>query len=236
MGYVDIHSHILPGMDDGAKNMAQTLEMLRVAQAEGIDRIIATPHYKMGRFGASTAKIKEVIAAVKAAAAAEGIDIAIYPGNEIYYHSELEERLENGRIATLNDTDTVLVEFSPTDSYTYIRNALDDVMSMGYQPILAHIERYQCMVKTPSHAADLKDMGVLIQMNADSATGETGFLIKRYCHTLLKEQLVDFMGTDAHSPLKRRPAMEKCAGMLYKKYPRGYADQILFQNAEEILL
>ena len=236
MGYVDIHSHILPHMDDGAKDMDDTVEMLRIAYHEGITHIIVTPHYKSGRFPADSERLHQKLQKVQQVAEEQNIPITLYAGNEIFYHSELEEKFQTGELCTLNNSSYVLIEFSPFDNYRYIRNAMEDVMGMGYIPILAHVERYQCMCKDSNSVVELKAMGCEIQVNAGSIVGDNGWRVRHFVHKLLKTGLVDFIGTDAHNTTGRKPAMQKCAACLYKKYDKAYADALLFENAMQRLL
>ncbi len=233
----DIHSHILPGIDDGSKSMEETISMLRIASAEGITHMIATPHYKMGWGSANQETIKRLLAEVMKEAKHNGLDINLYPGNEVYYNSELADRFQNGRICTINDSRYVLVEFSPMDQFTYVRNGLDDIIGMGYKPILAHVERYECLVKHPDNVRSLKAFGVGIQVNASSVIGEVGRGIKKFVHKILEEELVDYIGTDAHSANgNRKPAIKSCVSLLYKKYDSEYVADILYRNAENNFL
>ncbi len=236
MKYVDIHSHILPYMDDGARDEEISLAMLRLAESEGISDIIVTPHYRRGHYKGERRQTDKVLAGMQELMKRENINIRLHPGNEIYYHSELEEKLESGTLSTMNDTEYVLVEFSPMEDFLYIRRAADDLFSMGYTPIIAHVERIQCIEKNIEYARELKKRGCDLQVNAASTMGETGFACKRFVRKLLKEKLVDYIGTDAHDMQKRRPMMKKCAEMLYRKYDHAYADMILYRNAEERLL
>lgn len=231
MGYVDIHSHILPHVDDGADSMEQSIEMLRIAEQEGITHMIATPHYKSGRFRADSREISKALRHLKKAAAEAGIHIRLYPGTEIYYHSELEQRLDQGLLHSMNDTEYLLVEFSPFDDFGYIRNAADDVLGMGYHPVIAHVERYQCLLGNADKIKALKDMGCGIQVNAGSVTGDYGFASKRFTRQLLKRQLVDYLGTDAHNTGKRSSYMKKCAKIVYRICDEYYAAQVLGENA-----
>ncbi len=236
MGYVDIHSHILPNMDDGAQEMGETLKMLQIAWQEGITHIIATPHYKAGRFPADAERMNRTVDKVRREIKKMDIPITLYAGNEIYYHSELEEKFHAGALKTLNGTESVLIEFSPFEGYTYIRNAMEDILGMGYIPILAHVERYECLYKDKICVEELKAMGCGIQVNAGSVTGDAGWKTKNFIHKLLKAELVDFIGTDAHNTSGRKPAMLKCAAHLYKKYESSYVDAILCGNAMSRLL
>ena len=236
MKWIDIHSHVLPFMDDGAGNEEVSLAMLRIAEGEGISDIIVTPHYRQGHYRGSRKEMDRILAGLLEAMEREGIPIRLHPGNEIYYRSELEEKLESGAISTMNDTDYVLVEFSPMEDFLYIRSAVEELFSLGYTPIIAHVERIRCVEKKLDYARTLKRMGCELQVNAASAVGEVGFWCKRFVHKLLKEQLVDYIGTDAHDAEYRPPKLKKCAKMLYQNFDREYIDGILYRNAEERLL
>ncbi len=237
MYIADVHSHILPGIDDGSESMDETLRMLKTASDEGITHMIATPHYKVGRGSADSETVKQLVNKVQDKLKEAGLNIKIYPGNEVFYNSELAERFRTGRISTLNDTRYVLVEFSPMDTYRYIRNGLDDIIGMGYKPIIAHVERYESMVKEPKNVEALSSLGVGIQVNASSITGEVGRTVKKFVHGLLEDGLVDYIGTDAHSATdKRKPLINKCASVLYKKYDSDYVTDILYRNAEKNIL
>lgn len=234
---VDVHCHIMPGIDDGSRSMEETLKMLEIAQSEGITHMIATPHFKSGHHNASPEKVNGLIDDVQTAADVHGIDIELFQGNEILYHDELCEEVDEGKISRMNDTDYVLVEFMPSDQYQYIRNSLDEVISEGYQPIIAHVERYSCMVNDIENVREIKRMGVEIQVNASSIMGGIGKDVKKFLHKLLKEQIVDYIGTDAHRcEGSRTPQMAECADYLYKKYDEQYVDEILYLNAMDRLL
>lgn len=236
MGYTDVHCHILPQVDDGSQSMDETMEMLRIASQSGITSMIVTPHYKRGRVGTPRDEIGRLLQAVRERAEEEQISIRLYPGTEIYYNSSLEEKLENGWISRMNDTDFILVEFSPMESFPYIRNAIDDIFSMGYRPIIAHVERYGCMLGKPENVRIIHEMGCLVQVNAGSVAGNYGFKAKHFIQKLLREHLIEFVGTDAHNASGRPPEMAKCADLIYRKCEREYADGILFGNAEKYLL
>ena len=235
MGYVDIHCHVLPGVDDGAQTLEESLEMLRIAAASGISHMILTPHYKKGRVGIPRERLGEEVSRLQAKAWEQGIDITLYPGTEIYYSSTLEDKLESGWLARMNDSEYVLVEFSPMESFSYIRNALEDIFSLGYHPILAHVERYRCMLGSVENVRSLHDMGCQIQVNAGSIAGEYGFTAKHFIKKLLKNRLVEYLGTDAHNTGNRKPDMAKCARVISKTCDEEYAERLLGGNAREYL-
>lgn len=236
MGYIDIHSHILPGLDDGSRSMQQSLEMLRIAEEEGIELIIATPHNMPGKGQPSLKKVKESAEKLMQEAKREGIQIPILIGTEYYYREEVLETLENEAGIKMNDSEFVLVEFEPMVEKIYFRNALRDILATGHRPIVAHVERYAKIMKDKSMLSDLKKMGALIQVNAASVIGDNGRVAKKDVKWLLKQRLVDFISTDAHSNGRRAPFMQKCAKYLYKKYNTEYVNELLHANAHNYLL
>lgn len=232
--FVDMHCHILPGIDDGAKDENETLEMLRIAYDSGIRHMIATPHYKQGHHNAEPDTIQRLVRQTEELAAQSGCPLSIYPGNEILYFDGMSERVAAGEILTMNGTDRVLVEFLPNAQYSYIRNAMDDVLGNGYTPILAHIERYECFLASPEKAYDLTDMGVEIQANASSLAGKYGHTIQKFLFGLAKDETITYVGTDAHGTKHRVPNMEKCKGVLQRKVDEDYLRAILFGNAYDL--
>lgn len=231
----DIHSHILPGMDDGAKDWEQSYSMLDIAWKQGIRKIIATPHFMPEHRAPQIQKISEAAERLQDYADEQGYGIEICVGNEIYYHEEVPELLEQGRILTLAGSDYVLVEFSPMDDFRYIRNSLAEIQAAGYSPVIAHAERYANLCKKPfDRVKELKDMGVLIQINASTVEGKMGRKLKKAVLSLCKEELVDFIGTDAHSDRSRAPYIEKCVHILRKKCSEEYLERILYKNADEL--
>lgn len=232
---IDIHCHVLPKVDDGSQSMEQTMEMIRIASEEGIEAMIVTPHFKAGQRNASCTTIMDRIKLVQEEADRKGYDVRLFPGNEILYHEDVINLLEQDRVLTLNGTDRVLIEFLPSDEYTYIRNALDNVRAQGYVPVLAHVERYECMVKDYNRVKELKQMDVEIQINAAGVTGELGRKIQQFLFTLVKNRLIDYVGTDAHSDGRRSPRFQESYRILSKKFDAEYIDEIFYHNASAII-
>ena len=124
---VDMHCHILPGVDDGSRDVDESLEMLRIAEKSGIEKMILTPHYKESHHNASIETLRSRLDELKGRASQENINVKLTLGNEVMYFSDFQERYEQGRILTLNGTDRLLIEFHPQDEYSYVRNAVDEV-------------------------------------------------------------------------------------------------------------
>lgn len=232
MTKIDIHSHILPGVDDGSQSMEQTMEMLQLAEADGISKIIATPHFHYRRGHASPERILRKVREVNEAAKAAKIRIEVYPGNELYFTHELLATVQAGEALTLAGSDYVLLEFSPETEERRIQNAVYQFLSEGYYPILAHVERYQALKKNTGFMDSLLDMGAYFQVNAGSIAGDAGWNTGRFTKDLIKKGMVTFVATDAHDEKKRCPAFGKAADWLEKKYG---AKEYLWDHPQMIL-
>lgn len=230
-GYIDMHIHILPGVDDGAENLEESKKMLRIAYNEGIRCMIATPHYHPRRGRESTEILKKQAMLVRKAAHEIDEHFRIYLGTEIYFGQDVLDRLREKQVLTMNKREYVLIEFSPDDTYEYIRQSLQQIQLGGYDVILAHVERYSCITDEPERAKELWEMGILLQINAGSITGDGGRKIKRFVKYLMDAEMVFCVGTDAHSAKRRAPRMKKAADYVRKKYGEEYMRRIFFGNA-----
>ena len=216
--YIDIHAHILPGLDDGAKNSAMALKMLRQAQAEGIQEIILTPHYKPMRHNSRPETVRRALYQLEKLKDAAGISTRLYLGNEVYYSSDVIGALREERAFTMAGSACVLVEFSPAENYAYIREAAYNLLAEGYVPILAHVERYRCLMDKKVRAEELYDMGC-----------------RQNVKWLLRREFVSFVGTDCHDDRRRTPKMAKAAAYVAKKYGEAYCGEIFRENAVALL-
>lgn len=234
-GYIDIHSHILPGLDDGSQDMEQSLNMLRIAREQGIETIVATPHNMPGKGCPDRQLVQEALRRLQTAAGEKGISVRLCPGCEYYFREEVLETLEAGEGITLGSSDCVLVEFGVSEEKRYIRNAVRAILGTGHYPVIAHVERYEKLTDDMELLADIRKMGAFLQVNASSVTGKNGRKTKEKVKKMLKSGLVDVIGTDAHSDGRRGPYLKECATYLYRKYPSDYADSLLYGTAEKWL-
>lgn len=232
---VDIHCHVLPGVDDGADFILESIRMLRMAVANGITDIIVTPHYKANHHSASPESIYKKLADLRESVEYRRIPIRLYPGNEIMYYSGVVEDLDKGKVLTLAETDHVLVEFKPGVYHEDIRRAMMEIWEAGYQPILAHVERYECMVRQPEYAIELSNMGIEIQTNYDAVMGGQGSAVRKCIQTLLDERVIDYLGTDAHNSTERTPQPGSCIAYLYKHYEKEYVEAITYRNGKRLI-
>ena len=213
MEYIDMHSHILPGLDDGSKNMDMTLAMLRVAEEEGIRTIYTTPHCMPGKGHPTLAKVEEKIHLVQEMAAAEGIQITLKKGTEYYYIEEMSEWMEEGKIITLGDSNCVLVEFEPYAEEKYIHNAVREILGFGYQPVIAHVDRYLDWYTREDYAALFSFSDCLYQINMEALADRAA---RKFVLRLAKEGYPLLPGSDAHNTEKRRPNFDE-AELLFRK-------------------
>ncbi len=234
-GFIDIHSHILPELDDGSESMEQTIRMVKLAFEEGTRTIVATPHYCCGRYEPSPEILQDSLQKVQEAIKDKVPDMNLMLGSEIYYSQESIRLLRNNRILTLAGTGYVLLEFSPLAEFRYIKNGLQEFIMEGYNPILAHVERYWNVIKDLEQVQDFIEMGVGIQVNAMSVTGEMGKGCQAAVKKLLKNQSVHLIATDAHNLAIRAPRLRKCYGCIVKKYGNSYGEELFYGNQKKIL-
>ena len=234
-GMVDIHCHILPGVDDGAESPRETVELLKREYEDGVRAIIVTPHYRVGMFETPEEIIETEFRKVRRFLKKNGIQLQLYLGCEYHSHSLMLENLQKGLRPTLAGSDYVLTEFSSTHTCAQIRAQVYELVTFGYIPIIAHVERCPCLLKEPEFIADLKNLGAQIQITSGSLLKKDGWKIKRFCMCLLKEELVDYIATDAHHIADRAPDLQECALYLEKKFGIQYAERLLVKNPRNII-
>lgn len=226
----DLHCHILYGVDDGAKSEEQSNKMLDIAYEEGVRKIILTPHYNRRIWNVNDAVIRERYHSLVSQTKQRHPDLDLYLGRELYYCSDSMEELQTGNVTTMAGSSYVLVEFDTSIRLGDLTQAVMEVVQYGYIPILAHVERYECILDDFSRIYQLKELGAYIQVNASGVMGEYGRLEKKCVKKLLKNGLVDFVATDAHRDNKRTPHIKKCVQYIEKKYGLEYARRIFEYN------
>lgn len=212
--YYDIHTHILPGIDDGSRDIEETREMFRQELEQGVYHIIATPHFKAGDSQMSGERLLSALEESRAAAKSVHPKMTVIPGNEILNAKGTVEALKNGEAMTVAGTRYILVEFLPSDRYTAIYHALHDYIMEGYIPIVAHVERYDSVIESRKNMEELIELGAYFQMNARSIMG--GFLNRSAANNrrLVESGLIHFIGSDCHGKDRRKPVMEEAFSYL----------------------
>ena len=229
----------MPGLDDGASYLEETKNMLHMAYKDGIRHIIATPHFREERFTSSKEDIYLAYKKTKELILQENLDISLYLGNEIYYSHNVNEFLINKDIFTMADSDYVLVEFSPSSSWQYIKSALQTLIMNGYFPILAHFERYNNIINNWNYVDELYDMGICFQVNASTITGSITKKPARFARKLLKYNMIHFIATDTHNDSNgyssRTPTINKCVSYIQKNYGQDLVNRLLHINPSKMI-
>lgn len=232
----DIHSHIIYHIDDGSRTPEESLALIRQDSAEGARDIIATPHYYV-QYPTAPDRIRAELATIQNMADADGLDVHLYPGNEVLWFDSMTERLQSGEILTLADSHYTLIEFYPEEGYQTILRAIRNVRNAGYRPIIAHAERFRAMQE--HGLEEVRDLGAYVQLSTEplSHKGLSGLLDRetKFIQKALKNQQADFLGTDMHRTDHRPPVLRDAIRWIEKNLDPDYADDVLKRNAEAIL-
>lgn len=194
----DMHSHFLPGVDDGARTMEESLAMLRKMQEFGYQKCILTPHIKMDMYPNSEADLQLRFLELTQAMDEAGLTIRVELAAEYYLDDHFLNRLENTQLLSFGPQRYVLVEFSFVNAPVFELETFQRIIDKGYTPILAHFERYVYFHGSIASAETYRAMGVNIQLNLNSLTGHYGPDVKKQAERMLDQFTVDFVGTDAH--------------------------------------
>lgn len=234
---IDIHMHLLPGVDDGAEDMMMAMLMILRAQDQGISGIFATPH--SSAFDASPEETKAIFQQLSRKAGDVYPDMKIYPGCEVYCEDRIMgqvlEALDSGRYPTMNGSKYVLIEFSMWAKPENVLPCVEMLAEAGYKPIIAHMERYRYLCDNMGLVNRFRELGALVQINVYSLFDEGKDSIKNWARRLVRERKVDFLGTDAHRTYHRPPSAEYGLNWLYENVDREYADSIAWRNAQMLL-
>ncbi len=227
---IDIHSHILPGVDDGSKSIEVSIEMIKKEILDGVDTVILTPHIQSKvskvELSAHLSIFENLVAEVKK----QNLDIDLYLGAEVFYRSHLDTDFNK---VSLAGTKYILVEFA-FHNETPIEEIVYDLSRMGFIPIVAHVERYSYLKN--DDFIKIKQTGALLQVNTTSILGLDKRNVKKSTmQYLLKNKLIDIVSTDAHNMNTRCPNMKDTYELLRKHHDVTYLDQIFDLNARKII-
>ena len=229
---IDIHSHIIPGIDDGAASIEEALEMARIAEREGIEKIICTPHFQFDD-PTFTKRVRGAVKALNLLFKKEGLFLRAYPGTEAFLRPELLDEVKKEDYLTLNGSEYVLVEFPLGEIPMFTDEMLYELRMMGKKPIIAHPERYREVMKNPDILRQWIQQGNLVQVNGSSILGMMGKRTESTVKHLLTHRMVHLVASDSHSMGKRSPyglsAYKKLEEVLSKE-----EIQTLMMNSERV--
>lgn len=191
---LDIHSHILYGIDDGSKSKEESIELLKYLESQGVEKIIVTPHYiENTEYTSSISEKQKLIKELE-----KETDIKLYIGNEVYFSDKTLELLKNKKMSCLNNSRYLLIELPMSSKIKDLDEMIFDLTISGITPIIAHPERYNYVQKDIKYLDKLKESGALFQSNYGSLTGNYGKQAFKTIKKLLKNGYISFMGTDIH--------------------------------------
>ncbi len=201
---IDIHSHILPKIDDGSTDINTTIQMIRNAEKQGTTSLVATPHFCIGYGETEYLKVKSMVAELKRIVENEEINIELFHGQEVYYTENIVELYKEGIIGTINDTKYMLIEL-PLKEFDIldILNELYEIKIRGIVPILAHPERYRPFIHNQLLINEFIREEFLFQVNSGSLTGQFGKSVKKTAEIFVKNNIYNFIGSDAHNITNR---------------------------------
>ena len=232
---IDIHSHILPGVDDGARTLTDSVDLVKELVESGATAIVATPHYvSETRYVSPKRENLKLFEELKRVISDEGINVDLFLGNEIYIDRSIEQLIKTGKIVPMANSDYLLVEFPLNESFPNYRDILMDLVKNGYKVILAHPERYAIVQKDFSLLQDLSDIGVLFQCNLGSIIGKYGREAKKILKKMANNRMIFAFGSDIHH----------CRGAEYwisaqKKLSKYYSEEdlkrVLITNPKKMI-
>jgi protein-tyrosine phosphatase len=231
---IDLHCHILPGVDDGACDLSESIAMARKAVEQGIHTIVATPHHLNNQYENPKPVILDRVNELNQALQEEKIDLQVLPGQETRIFGEMVEGYEAGEIQTINNTPYVLVEFSSGHVPRYTEQLFYNLQMNGLIPIIVHPERNQEIIERPEILYQLVKKGALTQVTAASIAGHFGKKIKNFTLQLIEANLTHFIASDAHNLSNRTFKMREAFGIIQEKYGNEMV-YLLTENAELVL-
>jgi protein-tyrosine phosphatase len=235
LNYIDIHAHILPGLDDGPSDWSESIALCKALVADGVKQVIATPH-QLGRFGNTDCMgIRRLVHALNDRLKIRSIPLTVYPGAEVRLDERIESLLNEDKVLTLADgRNYLLLELLPDVSVPlgpFIKRLIDS----GLTPIIAHAERYPYFIDQPERAFELTASGAVFQVTASSLVGQWGRSIQTLGWHFLHSGAVVVVASDAHDTDGRAPRMRQAFEMIQKNLTFELACLLCHENPENIL-
>lgn len=234
---IDLHIHIMPGVDDGSDSMEESVRMARMAVESGVHTVAVTPHCNIpeefdnydGR------QYRERLKLLQQELKRKGLGLKVCCGMEVFGTMEVPRLLEEGRLATLNDGKYLLVEFAFEEDLRLIWHVLEGILRQGYTPLIAHPERYFYVARDPQLVYEWIQMGCRLQMNKGSILGRFGRQIGRLSMELLEHEVISCVASDAHGSRQRTPHMGEVRDFLEMEFGPDCPELLMEENPARIL-
>lgn len=233
---IDIHSHILPGLDDGPRTLDNALRMCEIAREDGIKTMVATPHTLNGIYENGKEAIGKGTATLNDALRKRECDIDILPGSDTRLGTSLPEMLKEGRVMTVNDTGKfLLVELSPFFVADQVKQQLFELSISGVTPVISHPERNETLMDDLEVVRYFIRLGALIQITAGSVTGHFGRNVEKSTMRLLRLNMVHVLATDAHNITSRPPVLSKALRVISNEIGADEARKMVVDTPQSII-
>ncbi len=230
---IDMHCHILPGIDDGSPDMETTMRMIEIAESDNIGHIVASPHYRHAE-NQSFRHVAEILQNVQDETARRGKRVKLYSGADVRLTYELLDALRKKEVPTINNSRYFLLEL-PDIVPPRVDDFIFEFRVKGFVPIITHPERNYSLLSAPNKAAALRKSGALFQLTAMSITGAFGRQVKKFSLSLLREGQVDFVASDAHGAKRRIPVLSDAFRDVTEILDEKTAQTIFVDNPRSVL-
>ena len=224
---IDIHSHVIFDVDDGACDIEQSIKIIKEMIDVGVTDLICTPHYRLKMFETSQEKIETNFSVLCKKVADLNLNINLYLGREVYFNKSIYKELELFRV---NNNKIILIEFSYTNN-TEIEEVLYNIKRLGFKVIIAHVERYEYL--SFDDIVNLKSKNVYIQINASTIVGKNGLKQKKKVFKLIKAGVVDFVASDIH--YNRTNYLKQAYEIINKKFGKDTSKKLFNENAKFLI-
>lgn len=233
---IDLHSHILFGIDDGASDLGVSLEMARQAVDDGVEVMACTPHFLPGLFDPSPADVTRRVEVLNDALADSAIDLAVVSGCEAHVRPDMVGRLRSGKLLAIHRGRYVLCEMPEAVRPPNLDHLFFNMLTAGYIPLIAHVERYAWATRDVPWISRMAESGILMQVTAGSLLGNYGRGPQSLAITLLQKNLVHIVASDAHDTRRRPPGLAKARDFVAREVGREVARRLFATTPESILM
>lgn len=231
---IDIHTHILPGIDDGATDLQDTLEILKALKEQGVTQIVATPHIITGVYNNDKSIIKNKVTDVEYLIKDTNLNIKIHPGAELYLEPDIIQKVKDQKL-TLAGSNYVLIETALQQFPDNFEEILFNFQQEGFRPIIAHAERFNPFMENIDYLLQIVNRDIYIQMNSGSILGAYGNAVRELALTMLNIGCVHVVASDVHG-LKKRPILMKDAyEFVAVEFSSTLAENLFYMNPQRIL-
>lgn len=237
---IDVHSHIIFDVDDGPSTLDESISLLKMAYAQGVRKIVATSHRRKGMFETHEEKVIKNFQIIKETMKEILPTLELYYGGELYYSSDIQKKLEEKKVPTMNNTRFALIEFSSGTSWKEIHSALSNVLMLGITPLVAHIERYNALEFDEKRVSEIINMGCYTQINSSNVLkpkifGDKYKIHKKRAKFFLEKDLVHCVASDMHNTNVRPPHMKEAYTQITNDYDKKKADELFIINPKTLL-